>query len=114
MKARTKGAISLGPSGNLQGGCRFMALDTGKKITRRDWDVIPTPELVIARENMLRKDQPKLFTFADQHGRLIGDAEAQDIADDIDNAIDNNDDIDLAGVDPAISDQRSCRDPRSG
>ena len=32
---RTKGAISLGPSGNLQGGYKFMALNTGKKITRR-------------------------------------------------------------------------------
>jgi hypothetical protein len=30
---RTKGAISLGPSGNLQGGFKFMALNTGKKIT---------------------------------------------------------------------------------
>jgi hypothetical protein len=105
MKARTKGAISLGPSGFLQGGYRFMALDAGKKITRRNWDVIPTPsELVIARVNMLGKDQPKLFTFTDRHGRLIGDAKVQDVADDIDNAIDNNDDIDFAGVDPVISD----------
>jgi hypothetical protein len=56
--ARTKRAISLGPSGNLQGGYKFMALDTGKKITRRNWDVIPMPELVIARVNTLGKDQP--------------------------------------------------------
>jgi hypothetical protein len=104
MKARTKGAISLGPSGDLQGGYRFMALDTGKKITRRNWNVIPTPELVIACVNMLGKDQPKLFTFTDRHGCLIGDAKVQDIADNIDNAIDNNDDIDFAGVDPAIID----------
>jgi hypothetical protein len=39
--ARTKGAISLGPSGNLQGGFKFMALNSGKKIVRRSWDVIP-------------------------------------------------------------------------
>ena len=31
---RTKGAISLGPSGNLQGGFNFMALNTGKKIVQ--------------------------------------------------------------------------------
>jgi hypothetical protein len=37
---RTKGAISLGPSGNLQGGFKFMALNYGKKIVRRSWDVI--------------------------------------------------------------------------
>ncbi len=28
---RTKGAISLGPSGNLQGGFKFMALSSGKR-----------------------------------------------------------------------------------
>ena len=41
--ARTKGAISLGPGGNLRGGNKCMALDTGKEITRRQWDVIPMP-----------------------------------------------------------------------
>jgi hypothetical protein len=45
--ARTKGAISLGPSGNLQGGFKFMALNSGKKIIRRSWDVIPMPDIVI-------------------------------------------------------------------
>jgi hypothetical protein len=45
---RTKGAISLGPSGNLQGRFKFMALNTGKKITRYSWDVIPMPDTVIA------------------------------------------------------------------
>jgi hypothetical protein len=30
--ARTKGAISLGPSGNMQVGFKFMALNTGKKL----------------------------------------------------------------------------------
>jgi hypothetical protein len=30
--ARAKGAISLGPSGNLQGGFKFMDLNSGKKI----------------------------------------------------------------------------------
>jgi hypothetical protein len=30
--ARTKGAISLGPSGNLQGAFKFMALNSGKKV----------------------------------------------------------------------------------
>ena len=62
--ARTKGAISLGPSGDLQGGCKCMALNNGKKITTRSWDAIPIPELVIARLDVLGKDQPALFTFA--------------------------------------------------
>jgi hypothetical protein len=54
--ARTKGAIALGPSGNIQGGFKFMALNTGKKIVRRNWDVTPMPDTVIARVNKLGKD----------------------------------------------------------
>jgi hypothetical protein len=72
---RTKGAISLGPSGNLKGGFKFMALNSGKKIVRRSWDVTPLPDVVINRGNELGKDQPRLMTFTDRHGRLIGDME---------------------------------------
>ena len=32
LAARTHGAISMGPSENLSGGQRFLALDTGKLI----------------------------------------------------------------------------------
>jgi hypothetical protein len=71
--ARTKGAISLGPSGNLQGGFKFMALISGNKIVRRSWDVIPMRDVVINRVNELGKDQPSLMTFTDRHGCLIGD-----------------------------------------
>ena len=35
---RTKGAISLGPSGNLQGGFKVIVLNTGKKMFRHSWD----------------------------------------------------------------------------
>jgi hypothetical protein len=55
---RTKGAILLGPSGNLQGGYKFMALNTGKKITHQSWDVIPMPDTVIARVNALGPTNP--------------------------------------------------------
>ena len=41
---RTKGAICMGPSGNMQGGFKFMSLNSAKKITRRNWDVIPMPD----------------------------------------------------------------------
>jgi hypothetical protein len=50
--ARTKGAISLGPSGNLQGGFKFMALNSGNKIVHCSWDVIPMPDLVIDQINV--------------------------------------------------------------
>jgi hypothetical protein len=36
-----------------------MALNTGKKITRRSWDVIPMLDTVIACVNALGTDQPK-------------------------------------------------------
>ena len=45
---RMRGAIYIGPSGNLQGGHKFMALNSGKKITRHSWDAIPMPDTVIA------------------------------------------------------------------
>jgi hypothetical protein len=57
--ARTKGAISFGPSGNIQGGFKFMALNSGKKIVQSSWDVIPMPYVVINRVNELGKDQPQ-------------------------------------------------------
>ena len=49
--ARTIGAITLGPTGNLQGGYKFLNLRTGKKITRRNWTHLPMPIEVIERVN---------------------------------------------------------------
>jgi hypothetical protein len=72
---RTKGAICLGPSGNVQGGYKFMSLHSMKKIVRRSWDAIPMPETVILRVNQLGKDEPEQFVFTDRNGRLIGDIE---------------------------------------
>jgi hypothetical protein len=86
-----------------------MALNTGKKITRRNWDVIPMPDLVIALVNALGSNQPELLTLTDRHGRLIGDVEPPGILDDsnslpagteppgVDPAINN--DIEIPGVD---------------
>jgi hypothetical protein len=72
--AHTKGAISLGPSGNLQGGFKFMALNTGKKIVRRSWDVMPMKDVAITLVNALGSDQPRQMTFTDRHGCMIGDS----------------------------------------
>jgi hypothetical protein len=73
--ARTKGEISIGPSGNMQGGFKFMALNIRKNIVRRSWDVIPMLDVVISRVNALGGDQPRQMTFTDRHGHLIGDIE---------------------------------------
>ncbi len=37
LAAHTRGAISMGPSGNLSGRQQFFALDTGKLIVRNCW-----------------------------------------------------------------------------
>jgi hypothetical protein len=96
--ARTKGAISLGPSVNLQGGFKFMSLNSGKKTVRRSWDVIPLPDVVINRVNELGKDQPRLMTFTDRHGRLIGDMEIPGV-----DSTEDEDDY-FPGVAPVIAD----------
>jgi hypothetical protein len=106
MNPRVKGAIALGPSGNIQGGYKFMTLNTGQKIVRRNWDVVPMPDMVIDRVNALGKEQPELLTFTDRHGRLIGDIEIPGVDSDeadnfqlpeLDQVID--DDIEIPGVD---------------
>jgi hypothetical protein len=94
--ARKKGAISLGPSGNLQGGFKFMALNSGKKIVRHSY-VIPMPDVVINRFNELGKDQPSLMTFTDRHGHLIGDIETPGV----DSTKDEDDNF--PGVAPVIA-----------
>jgi len=82
-----------------------MALNTGKKITRRSWDALPMPDLVIARVNELGSDQPEMLTFTDRHGRPIGDHELPDVASDEDDDTQlPGVDAPLPGVDPVIDD----------
>jgi hypothetical protein len=75
-----------------------MALNSGKKIVQRSWDVIPLPDVVINRVNELGKDQPRLMTFTDRHGRLIGDMEIPGV-----DSTEDEDDY-FPGVAPAIAD----------
>jgi hypothetical protein len=96
--ARSKGAIYLGPRGNLQGGFKFMILNSGKKIVRRSWDVIPMPDIMIDRVNALCRDQPQHLTFTDRHGRLMSDVEIPGVDDQ------EEDDEHLPGVVPVIAD----------
>jgi hypothetical protein len=53
MTPRTIGAICLGPTGNAQGGYRFMSLLTGKLLYRRSFSVVPVTDLVIDHVNAL-------------------------------------------------------------
>ena len=46
--ARTCGAISLNPTGNVQGSYDFMTLNTGQVVSRHHWTPLPMTEDVIA------------------------------------------------------------------
>jgi hypothetical protein len=56
------------------------------------------PDVVINRVNELSKDQPRLMTFTDRHGRLIGDMEIPGV----DSTEDKDDNF--PGVAPVIAD----------
>ncbi len=73
MVARTQGAISLGPSGNAQGGHKFLTLTTGKVVICWAWTEMPTSVAVIEKVHLLAKGMPALPIFTDHAGRVIGD-----------------------------------------
>jgi hypothetical protein len=56
MDPRTTGAICLGPSGNIQGGHKFLSLQTGNIMVRRKWTELPVPADVINRLKDLAQD----------------------------------------------------------
>jgi hypothetical protein len=72
LAAHTRGAISMGPSGNLSGGQRFLAFDTGKLIVRNCWKELPMPLAVIHRVNGLGRTKRLMLVFTDCLGRVIG------------------------------------------
>ena len=105
---RTKGAILLGPSGNLQISFKFMALNTGKKIVSCSWDVIMMPDTVIMRVNAIGSDQPEQLFFTNRRGRPIGDVEIPGV--DTYNA----DYIEIPGMDASDIDVDNIEIPRVG
>ena len=70
MVGSTKGAICLGPMGNLQGSYDFLSLHTGRKITRIQFtELPPTPHVtqpVIAMS--MNEKQQKGLVFKDRNG----------------------------------------------
>jgi hypothetical protein len=92
---RTRGAICLGPSGNKQGGFKFLSLQSGKEITRMSWDALPMPDTVITRLETLAKGQPEQLIFTDRKGRAIGNAELTGVGVDRDLINDDTQDDDV-------------------
>ena len=77
-----------------------MALNSGKKIFRRNWDLITMPDTVIARVNTLGRDQTKLLTFTDRHGSLIGDVETPGVG-----ANSDEGELEFPGVDAELEEE---------
>ena len=73
LQARTRGAISLGMMENSTGGGLFMALDTMKVIRRSQWTVHPVTAEVKTRVEELGKEEPRMLTWYNRHGEVIGD-----------------------------------------
>jgi hypothetical protein len=56
MTTRTTGAITLGPTGNAQGGYHFYSLvTTGRKLNQQHWTELPMPQEVICRVHVLAR-----------------------------------------------------------
>ncbi len=72
LAARPRGAISMGPSGNLSGGQCFFALDTGKLIVRNCWKELPMPLAVIDHVNVLACTERSMLVCTDRLGCVIG------------------------------------------
>ena len=70
MDLRTKWAICLGPTGNLQGSSRFLSLATAKKVTWRKFMEMPTTKSVIEQvKKMAVKDgMTKGLSFRNKKG----------------------------------------------
>ena len=50
-----------------------MSLSSMKNISGKYWYMIPMPDTVIDRVNLLGKDQPEILVFTDRKGQIIGD-----------------------------------------
>jgi hypothetical protein len=70
MEPRTKWAICLGPTGNMQGSYKFMSLSTGKKIVRRKFTETPITDSAIRQvDKWAKKDRAQNgLTFLNRNG----------------------------------------------
>ena len=82
-----------------------MALNTGKKIVRRGWDVILMPDTVITRVNALGSNQPEQLIFTNRRGRSIGDVDIPGVY------TSNADHNDIPGVDASDIDFKNIEIP---
>ncbi|KAL7466255.1 hypothetical protein ACHAXS_006545 [Conticribra weissflogii] len=69
MASCTRGAISLGPTGNMQGTYKFFCLTTGRVIKRQQFKELPMPGSIIRKLEQWDGDTNiGALTFADRRG----------------------------------------------
>ena len=72
-KSRTTGAIALEHTGNVQGGYKFLSLNTGRIIVRDRWTPLPVTDEVIRRVHELADKEDHNFVFLDRVRTPIDD-----------------------------------------
>jgi hypothetical protein len=70
LEPRTKWAICMGPTGDLQGIYKFLSLATGRKVTRRKFTEMPVTEAAIkqVKEMAVKDGAVKGINFKDRKG----------------------------------------------
>ena len=71
----------MGPSGNKQGGFKFMTLGSMKKMNRWSWDEIPIPDTIIAQLNALDQGEPNDLQLCDSKKRPIKEIDIKRVDD---------------------------------
>ena len=77
MRERTVGAITLRPSGNIQGSFYYYSLTTGRRLHRRKCTALPMPQEVIDRVEAIanRQKTPAGIEFLRRNGAEFEDIE---------------------------------------
>ena len=108
MDERSVGAVALHATGNVQGTWAFMSLETGRKISCRNWTPMPMPRDAIDRVRALASaDKPGLL-FRDRNGQPLDAGDVEDDDESYDPANDDKDEEDEP-LDPEDYDPRRCR-----
>jgi hypothetical protein len=114
MQSRTVGAFALRPTGNVQGGHYFYSLATGRRLNRNHWTSLPMPAEVIDRVHELSNQAPgaPMIEFANRAGVPFDDDDLQDNDNGDDDEYNPNEDdnVEIAGVDDEGNDDEEVYD----
>ena len=80
MQPRTIGALSLRPTGNIQGGYFFFSLMTGRVLNRNCWTCLPMPNEVIDRVHRMAHQEKanRSLVFQNRNRELLPDQDDED------------------------------------